>query len=49
MKNLKWFDEGTDASSFENYKELKRDLKAKSGWPLYFQYFVSVLGYVLNT
>lgn len=34
---------------FENYKELKGDLcRTQSGWPLAFQYSVSVLGYVLN-
>lgn len=35
---------------FENYKELKGELcRTQRGWPLAFQYFVSVLGYVLNT
>lgn len=40
--------EYTDASSL-NYSESEDYLGTKSGWPLAFQYFVSVLGYVLNT
>lgn len=30
--NLKWFEEGTDTSSFENYKELKRELPKNQRW-----------------